>query len=85
VDESWSIEFALPWTSLQEAAHRDCPPRDGDVWRINFSRVAWQHRIVDGRYEKIPDTPANNWVWSPQGFVNMHLPQYWGYVEFVTD
>jgi hypothetical protein len=82
VDDGWSVEFALPWSSLEEAAHRPCPPRNGDIWRINFSRVEWQHRVVDGHYEKVPDTKENNWVWSPQGFVNMHLPQYWGYLEF---
>ncbi len=85
LDESWSVEFALPWSTLQEAAHLPCPPRDGDIWRINFSRVEWQHRVVDGRYEKAPDTRENNWVWSPQGLINMHLPQYWGYLEFSTE
>ncbi len=24
----------------------------------------------------------DNWVWSPQGAVNMHLPSRWGEVEF---
>lgn len=84
-DQGWSAEFALPWSSLKEAAHQPCPPRDGDLWRINFSRVEWQHRVVAGRYEKVPDTREDNWVWSPQGFVNMHLPQYWGYLEFAAE
>jgi len=26
--------------------------------------------------------PEDNWVWSPQGKVNMHLPLRWGEVEF---
>jgi hypothetical protein len=37
---------------------------------------------VDGRYEKLPDTPEDNSVWSPQGVINMHLPERWGFVEF---
>jgi hypothetical protein len=26
--------------------------------------------------------PEHNWVWSPQGAVNMHMPERWGYVQF---
>ena len=26
--------------------------------------------------------PEYNWVWSPQGEVNMHQPEKWGYVYF---
>jgi hypothetical protein len=84
VDRGWSVEFALPWRSLAEYAHKPSPPHDGDVWRVNFSRVEWRHRIVDGRYEKVPDTREDNWVWSPQGKINMHVPERWGYVMFST-
>lgn len=84
IDEYWSVEFALPWSHLAPAAHMPTPPEDGDVWRINFSRVQWQHQVIDGAYSKVPNTPENNWVWSPQGAINMHLPQHWGYVEFTT-
>ena len=78
-DTSWSVELAIPWKSLAEHAHRPAPPKDGDQWRINFSRVEWRHEIVDGKYRKIPNTPEDNWVWSPQGKVDMHRPERWGY------
>lgn len=26
--------------------------------------------------------PEDNWVWSPQGGVNMHRPELWGEVLF---
>jgi hypothetical protein len=84
VDRGWSVEFALPWDSLAEYAHKPAPPRVGDTWRVNFSRVEWRHGIVNGSYRKTPDTPENNWVWSPQGKINLHLPEHWGYVEFTT-
>ena len=29
--------------------------------------------------------PEDNWVWSPQGVVNMHIPDRWGKVSFVDD
>jgi hypothetical protein len=58
------------------------PPREADVWRINFSRVEWDHEVVGGWYRKIPGRPEHNWVWSPQGVVNMHKPERWGYLQF---
>jgi Carbohydrate family 9 binding domain-like len=84
VDQSWSVEFAIPWKALAEFAHRPIPPRDGDQWRVNFSRVEWRHEIVDGQYRKIPKKREDNWVWSPQGVIDMHRPEHWGYVQFST-
>jgi len=28
--------------------------------------------------------PEHNWVWSPQGAINMHIPEKWGYLEFAA-
>jgi hypothetical protein len=64
-------------------AHKPAPPRLGDEWRVNFSRVEWQDRIVEGSYVKVPGTNEDNWVWSPQGAINMHVPERWGRVRFV--
>jgi Carbohydrate family 9 binding domain-like len=83
-DTGWSVEFAIPWKVLAQYAHRPAPPHDGDQWRVNFSRVEWQHEIVDGRYRKVPNTREDNWVWSPQGAIDMHRPERWGYVQFST-
>jgi Carbohydrate family 9 binding domain-like len=83
-DKSWSVEFAIPWKVLAEYSHRPTPPRNGDQWRVNFSRVEWRHEIVDGQYRKVPKTPEDNWVWSPQRVIDMHRPERWGYVQFST-
>ncbi len=83
-DRGWSVEMAIPWEVLAEFAGCPAPPRDGDQWRVNFSRVEWQIRIVNGRYQKVPNTPEDNWVWSPQGVIDMHRPETWGYVQFST-
>jgi hypothetical protein len=83
-DSAWSVELAIPWKVLAEFAHRPAPPRDGDQWRVNFSRVEWRHEVVDGRYRKVPGSREDNWVWSPQGVVDMHRPERWGYVQFST-
>lgn len=98
-DESWSVTVAIPWAGLKQY-HRDAAvaPAANDIWRVNFSRVQWQHQVIDGRYVRVPphgaktaeslnpdeqEHPENNWVWSPQGKVNMHMPEKWGYVTFV--
>lgn len=81
-DIGWSVEIAIPWKVLGEYAHRAAPPSDGDHWRVNFSRVQWKHQVVDKKYQKVPNTRENNWVWSPQGIIDMHRPERWGYVQF---
>jgi len=66
-------------------------PRIGDSWRINFSRVDWPLEVVEGSYRKAESPtrenrhPEANWVWSPQGVINMHVPEMWGVVRFVLD
>ena len=83
-DEGWSLEIAMPWSVLAEFTETASPPKDGDKWRVNFSRVEWQINIVDGRYEKVPNTREDNWVWSPQGVIDMHRPEFWADVQFST-
>ena len=81
-DKGWCVEIAFPWKALAAYAQRHTPPREGDQWRVNFSRVEWRINIVDGKYQKVPNTPEDNWVWSPQGIIDMHRPEKWGYVQF---
>jgi hypothetical protein len=71
-DRGWTVEIAYPLTAFR--SRQQVPePVSGTSWRINFSRVEW--------------TPGNpkedNWVWSPQGVINMHVPERWGYLRFV--
>lgn len=85
-DRGWTVELALPWRGLGQR-----PPRLGEQWRINFSRVEWTLDTAGGRYAKRLDPttkrslPEANWVWSPQYAVNMHMPEMWGVVEFAGD
>jgi hypothetical protein len=83
-DRGWTVEIAWPWKGLKELTDRPVPPGDGDQWRIDFSRVEWDMEIVDGKYKKVPKRPEHNWVWSPQGVVDMHRPETWGVVQFST-
>jgi hypothetical protein len=84
MDRGWTVEIAWPWTGLKELAKCPVPPRDGDQWRINFSRVEWDVEIVGNEYRKVPKRPEHNWVWSPQGVIDMHRPERWGIVQFST-
>jgi WD40 repeat protein/serine/threonine protein kinase len=94
IDQGWTIEIAIPWEIVpalkndQAAGSGDPrrtaarPPRDGEQWRVNFSRVEWRFDIADGKYVRRKDRREDNWVWSPQGVVNMHQTETWGYVQF---
>lgn len=78
----WGVEIAFPWDCFAEHGGMASPPRAGDVWRVNFSRVEWHVDVIDGKYIKRPNLKEDNWVWSPQGMIDMHQPEMWGYVEF---
>jgi len=88
VDKCWTVEVAFPWGAFKEISETDAPPKNGDQWRINFSRVEWKTEVKDGQYRKQinPQTgksyPEDNWVWSPQGVVDMHYPEMWGFLQF---
>ncbi len=87
-DEGWTVEIAMPWRIMREAAPGKRPPRPGEQWRVNFSRVEWQVDAKEGRYGKRTDPStgkllrSDNWVWSPQGAIDIHMPERWGYVQF---
>jgi hypothetical protein len=90
-DNKWTVEIAFPWSAFKEIADVNIPPENNDQWRINFSRVEWKTEVVDGKYKKQinPATgnsyPEDNWVWSPQGVVNMHYPEMWGFLQFSNE
>jgi hypothetical protein len=88
VDRSWSVEMAIPLNGLMGHIHRNRPVQEGDLWRLNFSRVQWQHDLKMEKYIRKTDPatgdylPEDNWVWSPQYVVDMHRPEMWGYLQF---
>lgn len=79
LDQGWTLEMAIPWSALKQGAHRRAPPHEGDYWRMNFSRV---EADVTGQYEKIAGRHEETWAWLPQGGVDMHYPELWGFVHF---
>jgi len=81
-DEGWTVEIAFPWSAFNRGPRPPVPPKPGETWRVNFSRVEWQLEVRDGKYQKVPKTKEDNWVWSPQGLIDMHVPEKWGFVRF---
>lgn len=69
-DRRWFVEMAIPFDALTRNFDN---PKSYKVWRINFSRVQWLR----------PGQPEENWVWSPTGRVDMHMPDRWGFLRFV--
>ena len=86
IDKAWYLEMAIPWSTFKTSFFQDVVPVDR-FWRMDFSRVNWQHEINDGKYSRKKAAngkflPEYNWVWSPTGVINMHEPEKWGYVYF---
>jgi len=87
-DRFWSIEIAIPFESLKYLHEKNIIPKNNEVWRLNFSRVQWHIETFGSRFIKmcyegtVKEMPEQNWVWSPQGEINMHIPQKWGYLLF---
>jgi hypothetical protein len=85
-DKSWTVEMAIPLKAVRMGFPWQ-PPTEGTLWRINFSRVEWDTRAEGNQNVKLKDAagkdlPEHNWVWSPQGVINMHYPERWGYLQF---
>ena len=87
--EAGVIDTAATPERISRPFRHGRPPRPGDTWRVNFSRVEWPLHIANGTYRRarLPTRddphPEHNWVWSPQEEINMHIPERWGRVRFV--
>ncbi len=88
-DKAWTVEIALPFAVLKECIPgKPERPAAGDQWRVNFSRVEYRLDVRNGAYAKAKDPgtgqhlPEDNWTWTPQGVINIHYPEMWGFVQF---
>ncbi len=80
-DRGWTAEFALPWSGLSTVAKSDgraLPPRNGDTWRMNFSRF-------NTYKESPPAKDSSGWAWGPHGIWDSHIPELFPYIHFSTD
>lgn len=80
-DKGWTVELAFPWKGMKwlaKADNRALPPKDGDVWRIDFSRFN-QHKAP------APDVDSGGWFLSPHGVWDSHIPECFPYIHFSTN
>jgi hypothetical protein len=81
-DEKWVVEMKIPFRALVNRR-----VTAGTQWRMNFSRVEWlKVNTDDGTYQKNEGAKGfgheENWVWAPTRAVDIHRPEYWGFVQF---
>ncbi len=89
-NKDWSVEVVIPFAALTECLKEHRPPKNGEFYRVNFSRVQWKTDVIDNNYRKRTNEqgillPEDNWVWAPTGVINIHYPELWGYVFFSDD
>lgn len=78
IDEGWSLEIGIPWSSLELLANgRSLPPADGDIWKMFLGR--FQKFMAGGK--EIQPHPAM--VLSSHGIYDTHLPEKWSKVQFI--
>lgn len=80
-DQGWTVELAFPWSgmeSLARADHRSLPPKDGDIWRIDFSRFN-QYKAP------APAKDSGGWVLSKHGIWDSHIPECFPKIRFSTN
>lgn len=88
----WSVEIAFPIEKVVVGTSTpNARPADGAIWRMNFARVEWHVKVVGNKYWLEPSCQScaqpgsrtsDNWVWSPMGAVNLHMPEVWGLLQF---
>jgi hypothetical protein len=77
VDEGWTAEIAFPWRGMRTlAGKRSLPPRDGDVWRLDFSRF---ELLKNGG---VPVEPHPGWALNKHGVYDSHIPECFSFVHF---
>lgn len=89
-NKCWSVEVVIPFAALYEYQKERRAPKNGEFYRMNFSRVQWKVDIKDNTYVKRTNEagnvlPEDNWVWAPTGVINIHYPELWSFVFFSDD
>jgi hypothetical protein len=77
VDKGWTAEIAFPWEGMRVlAGERPLPPRDGDVWRMDFSRF----ELLEFCGTKADPHPG--WALNRHGVYDSHIPECFSFVQF---
>jgi len=79
-DRGWTVELAFPWSGMKTIAlgdNRSMPPKDGDIWRMDFSRF-------NQFAEAPPVRDSKGWAWSHHGCWDSHIPEVFPFITFST-
>jgi len=80
IDRGWTVELAFPWKGMESlAGGRSLPPRDGDTWRMDFSRFEAIH-AAGSRL-----SPDPGWALTPHGVYDSHIPECFSFVHFLRE
>jgi hypothetical protein len=79
IDKGWSLEIAIPWSSLSLLANgRSIPPSNGDIWTMFLGR--FQKLMASGM--EVETHPAM--VMTSHGIYDTHLPDKWSKIKFIS-
>jgi len=77
VDKGWTVELAFPWEGMKLlAGDRPAPPKNGDIWRFDFSRFEF-FECNGIRFNHHP-----GWSFNKHGVYDSHIPECFTYVHF---
>lgn len=77
IDRGWTFEAAFPWKGFELlAGNRPLPPRDGDVWRMDFSR------FEPPAAGPVAGQPDPGWSLNRHGVYDSHIPEVFSFVHF---
>lgn len=77
-DRKWTVELAFPWKGmewLRKGDERAIPPKNNDVWRIDFTRF-------NPYKEAPPAKDSGGWAWSSHGVWDSHVPECFPKITF---
>jgi len=79
IDRGWTAEIAFPWRGMNVlAGSRPVPPRDGDAWRMDFSRF----ELLE--YCGAKAEPHPGWALNRHGVYDSHIPECFSFVHFAA-
>lgn len=82
--EEWRINFSrVQWRHNWDGKTAPKPVEKPIDDRVREAPAKPEADVGRPKYEKTPNTPEDNWVWTPQWQIDMHDPRWWGRVKFV--
>ncbi|MEN8152589.1 MAG: carbohydrate-binding family 9-like protein [Acidobacteriota bacterium] len=77
IDKGWKAMLAIPWEGMKIlAGKRNLPPKDGDCWRMDFSR------FEKLEYNGVKAEPHPGWSLNKHGVYDSHIPECFSIVHF---